>query len=232
MTSQSMHEKLLKEAVKSCLDNVEQYLKDARMLIENESYGHAFALTVLGEEELSKAFIYYMCSEGWIPESFIKRVGRRANSHRRKQVIAATFSFTFGITEFFKNLMNSSKEEGEGDPRKTIEIANKKLKEAMDYMQKNKDEMKSRMDQFLERFATLEEDKEKGLYVDVIIEEGVFTSPKSLEKDVVEEHLAQVKKQFQFVKPLLMMTLSPSERKQAKALIKESGILQGFLEAI
>ena len=230
MTSQNVQEKLLKNAVQSCLGNVEQYLKDARMLIENESYGHAFALTVLGEEELSKAYIYYMCSEGWVPESFIKRVGRRANSHRRKQVIAATLSFTLEIIQFFKNIVDSSKEEG--DLRKTIEIANKKLKEAMDYMEKNKDEMKSRMDQFLERFATLEEDKEKGLYVDVIIKEGAFTSPKSLEKDMVEEHLAQVRKQFQFVKPLLMTTLSPSERNQAKALIKESGILQEFLEAI
>lgn len=231
MTSQSVHEKLLKEAVKSCLDNVEQYLKDARMLIENRSYGHAFALTVLGEEELSKAFIYCMCSEGWVPESFIKRVGKRANSHRRKQVIAATLFFTLEIIQFFKNIVDLSKKEGEGDLRKSIEIANKKLKEAMDYMQKNKDEMKSRMDQFFERFATLEEDKEKGLYVDVKIE-GVFTSPESLEKGMVEEHLAQVRKQFQFVKPLLMMTFSPSEKKQAKALIKESEFLQEFLEVI
>lgn len=229
MTSKNVKEKLLKKAVQSCLNNVEQYLKDARLLIENESYGHAFALTVLGEEELSKAFIYYMCSEGLVSENFTKRVGRRSKSHRRKQGIAAALFFTFEIVQFFKKIVDSSREEGERDPRKSIEIVNKKLQDAMDYMEKNKDEMKIRMDQFFERFATLEEDKEKGLYVDVKIEQGVFSSPESLEKDMVEEHLAKVRKQFQFVKPVLMMTLSPSERKQVKALIEASEILQVFL---
>jgi AbiV family abortive infection protein len=211
---------------------VEQYLKDAHLLVKNGSYGHVFALTVLGEEELSKAFIYHMCSEGLLPESVVERMGKNRNSHRRKQEIAATLAFTFEIVQFFQRIADSSKKEGEEDLKKSLEITSRKLKETMDHVEKNKDEIRSRMFQFLERFATLEEDKEKGLYVDVKIEDGVLTSPDSLEKNTVEKHLAQVKKRFQFAKPFLMTSIPPSETKRVRVLLEESGILKDFLKMI
>jgi AbiV family abortive infection protein len=77
--------KFLKKSVQLCLDNVEQYIMDAQFLVENGSYGHAFALAVLGEEELSKSFIYYTCSEGFLPVDIVKKVGRTRESHIRKQ---------------------------------------------------------------------------------------------------------------------------------------------------
>lgn len=54
MTEESTSGKLLKEAVKLCLDNAEQFIKAGELLINNRSYGHAFALAVLGEEEADK----------------------------------------------------------------------------------------------------------------------------------------------------------------------------------
>jgi AbiV family abortive infection protein len=36
------------------LENAEQYLKDAEILIAFRSYGHAYGLVVLGEEEFGK----------------------------------------------------------------------------------------------------------------------------------------------------------------------------------
>lgn len=223
-----MTKKLLKEAVQLCLDNVEQYIKDAQLLVENGSYGHAFALTVLGEEELSKAYIYYTCSEGLLPENFVKRVGRTRESHIRKQAIVATLTMTYKIVELMKGIVKSSWEQAGGDLEKRGKIARKKLKATVENLRKNKDNFYK----FLERFATLEEDKEMGLYVDVNIAQGVLSSPKSLEKDKVEKHLAQVKKLFEFTRPLLMLTIPPSEIERAKVLMTESGILKDFLNAM
>ena len=46
-----------------CLENVEQYHKDAELLIAIRSYGHALALVVLSEEEFAKAIMCHLWSE-------------------------------------------------------------------------------------------------------------------------------------------------------------------------
>lgn len=80
-------EKLLKDAVKSCVCNVEQFIKDAELLLDIGSYGHAFALAVLGKEEFAKGVTYYACSEGILPTNILKEVGRRRDSHIMKLAI-------------------------------------------------------------------------------------------------------------------------------------------------
>lgn len=230
MTKRIMPEGLLKEGVQACLDNVEQYIEDAQLLVENGSYGHGFALAVLAEEELSKAWIYYMCSEGILPKTFIKKVGKTRHSHIRKQAMAGTLALTYKFIELFKGIVESSWEESREDLRKRFEIARKKLKETLDDIRKNEEKYRNQLFQFFERVATLEQDKEKGLYVDVNVKKGVLTSPKSLEKDMVEKHLAQVRETFEFLKPLLMLTLPPSERKRAKAFMTEHGELEKLLD--
>ena len=225
-----MTEKLLKEAVQLCLDNVEQYIKDAQLLVENGSYGHAFALAVLGEEELSKAFIYHMCSEGFLPEDIAKRVGRTRDSHVRKQALAGTLTLTYKIVELLQSIVKSSWEQAPKDLKKRREIVHEKLKETVDSMRRNKGKLKQRMFEFFERIATLEEDKESGLYVDVDITEGTLSSPKSLEKDKVEKHLAQVKRMFEFTKPLLTMAIPSSEKELLKTQMTESDMKE-FLKA-
>lgn len=224
-----MTEKLLKEAVQLCLDNVEQYIKDAQLLVENGSYGHAFALAVLSEEELSKAYIYHACSEGLLPEDIVKRVGRTRESHIRKQAIAGAFTLSYKFVEFMQSIVKSSWEQAGPDLKKRRQIVHEKLKETMDNIRKNKDKLRHRIFEFMERVATLEKDKQKGLYVDVDIAQVVLHSPKLLKKDQVEKHLGQVKELFEFSRPLLMLTLPPSERKRAKAFLTKSGILEDFL---
>jgi len=58
----------------ACLDNVRQYIKDAKKLMEIESYGHAYALLVVGMEELAKAFAYNAAGTNQIlPEPLVQR---------------------------------------------------------------------------------------------------------------------------------------------------------------
>lgn len=218
-----MTEKLLKEAVQLCLDNVEQYIKDAQLLVENGSHGHAFALAVLSEEELSKAFIYYMCSEELLPNDLVKRVGRTRGSHMRKQGIALTLILVSKVSEIMQSIVKSSLEQAGENTEKRKQIAYKKLKEIMDNMKKHKD-----IFDFLEQDPTFQEDKEKGLYVDVNIEQGILTSPKSLEKDKAEKQLAQIKKIFELTKPLLKLTFPSSAKEYLKKLVTESGFIEAM----
>ena len=48
----------IEEGVNRCLDNAESLLKDAQLLLNNGSYGHAMFLAVSAVEETSKAFMY------------------------------------------------------------------------------------------------------------------------------------------------------------------------------
>ena len=47
---------VFKKGREDCYKNVEQYLKDIELLIENDSLEHAFALSVIAEEELAKGY--------------------------------------------------------------------------------------------------------------------------------------------------------------------------------
>jgi len=101
-------------------------------------------------------------------------------------------------------------------------IVKQKLKEAADDIREQGISKRGEMYELLERFATLQEDKNKGLYVDFDFEKKELTSPKSLKKDEVEKYLSQVKSRFEFVKPLLTMSFTPSEKKLAKAQLREA----------
>lgn len=213
-----------------CLDNVEQYIKDVRLLVRNESCGHAFAFIVLGQEELAKAYIYHMCSEGLLPKSVIEKIARTRGSHIRKQIIAGTLAFVHTIVHFFQRLAEFAWEQAGDNYNKRLEIVGKKLKETTNDLKRNQDQYKKRMFEFLEELATLEEDKQSGLYVDVDITEGTLSSPKSLERHRVEEHLARLVTLFEFMKPLLVVKLPQSERRRMKTIMKQSGMLKDFLE--
>jgi len=49
------------------LENAEQWIKDAKSLIENSSFGHASALLRFGCEELAKAYLCWVSSERIFP---------------------------------------------------------------------------------------------------------------------------------------------------------------------
>jgi len=53
---------------KVCIANAEQLLKDAILLRENNSFGHALSLSILGFEELGKAFFAFNIYTGSIKE--------------------------------------------------------------------------------------------------------------------------------------------------------------------
>jgi len=58
---------LYAEATKLSLDNAEQWIKDAKLLIENSSFGHASALLRFSCEETAKAYVCWLTSEKILP---------------------------------------------------------------------------------------------------------------------------------------------------------------------
>lgn len=58
---------LYTEATKLSFENAEQWIKDAKLLIKNSSYGHANALLRFGCEEIAKAYVCWLTSEKILP---------------------------------------------------------------------------------------------------------------------------------------------------------------------
>lgn len=58
---------LYAKAMKMSLENAEQWIKDARLLMENSSFGHADALLRIADEELAKTHICWLTSEKMLP---------------------------------------------------------------------------------------------------------------------------------------------------------------------
>ena len=58
---------LYTEATKMSLENAEQWIKDATLLLDNSSFGHASALLRFACEELAKAYLCWLSSERIFP---------------------------------------------------------------------------------------------------------------------------------------------------------------------
>ena len=66
--------RLYSKAAKSSLENAEQWLKDARLLLEDGSFGHANALLRFAVEEGAKALVCWYASEEMLPvEHYLTR---------------------------------------------------------------------------------------------------------------------------------------------------------------
>jgi AbiV family abortive infection protein len=89
MSSNSVHLK----ARDACVENVLQYIEDAKKLIEAKSYAHAYALLVIGQEELGKAFAYHTATTAEVPmdvaEQFIKMHTKNVKDQRTGEIVKA-----------------------------------------------------------------------------------------------------------------------------------------------
>lgn len=73
-----------KDAVDACKWNIEQYIKDIKLLLDSESYGHAYALSVICLEEISKLYIFFDVSTGQISKEFYKKNHKMVRNHEAK----------------------------------------------------------------------------------------------------------------------------------------------------
>ena len=135
---------LYAQATRLSLKNAEQWIKDAKLLIENSSFGHASALLRFACEEIAKSYVCWFTSEKiWPAENKVVRDAFR--EHRVKnQVIIGLFYTLMWISN--KNL---HKEVTKG----RLEPSDEEIIEAYE--------------QFEELLDAMEKMRQKALYVDL-----------------------------------------------------------------
>lgn len=211
----------LKDAVELCLGNAEQYIKDAEMLIESSSFGHAYAFGILAYEEMGKAvgcsirvFLYRYVNKDVLDKK--KWRNKRQNplmDHTKKQKIMKVIDTVIESLHslFSAEELEISKEDKKDitkyfsdSPDSIIEL----IQLASSYISEFKadlEDLSEESDRTAKEF-TLEEEKWRGLYVDY--KEGKFISPKTVGRDDAIRFLADVKKSLGRIKTVSIMILA------------------------
>lgn len=153
----------VEEGVKRCLDNARSLLKDARLLLKNDSAGHALLFVISAIEETSKALI---CS------------GIRTGIKSAEEAIRDLFKHPPKLNLFISYLIAAAMEDVFAKRRNRIfhpEHPDKPLN-IDNFVEMAQDSKKAHSDLWKDRLAAL--------YVD--IKNGRWTSPSEIERSKVE----------------------------------------------
>lgn len=92
--NQRKKREMFREYTIKCFDNARQFIQDAELLINHQSYGHAYALLILGFEEWAKAMSGFIIHSGGVdaPDNESRSIWR---DHLVKQHFG--YIFVFGI---------------------------------------------------------------------------------------------------------------------------------------
>ncbi len=147
----------LKTVSLACLKNSSEFLRDADLLNQQGSHGHATALAIIALEELAKAQIYYMSAYNLIEITPI--IKKTLNDHTKKYKYLAGLDFVY---YYVKQLSQSA------------DTTKMSSKEIMDFIiektEKSKDDSTEEF-KVLKRseseFGKLREIRESALYVEL-----------------------------------------------------------------
>ena len=191
----------LNELIRLCLQNAERFIKDAELLIDDDSYDHALALTILADEELAKLSIYHVGSLGLIKiyynGKYVYIYGEKINikNHKQKQSFQSVlYLFNWCLEPLFEELFEIKKNYKEDIEKDTfIEIMNRHTERILRSTEEGTPEEKEVKRQ-MDRFNTLEKIKQSALYVD--IKDGKTTSPQSITQNMVIDYISEVKRRL------------------------------------
>lgn len=153
----------VEEGVRRCLDNTNSLLKDARLLLENDSVGHALFFVISSIEETSKALIYSGKRTG------IKRAGGTKKdliNHHPKLDLFISYLIAAAMEDVFAKRRNRIFHPERPDEPLNID----------NFVEMAQDSKKARSDLWKDRLAALYVDRKN----------GIWTSPSEIEKSKVE----------------------------------------------
>ena len=207
------------KASEECLKNARQFVKDAERLIESSSFGHAFSLLVLADEEMGKSLMFLFSLFGLsLKRSFLR-------SHARKQFVQLGMSLAWTILDLLRieNIMKAAREVKDVEKRKLLIVEEMKKIAEMD-----EDEMRNRLQPAIEETMTLFKDldirKQRGLYVE-LHNDGAVTTPNDVSEEEVSQYLDSVKSRLSkmdLVIPSKEEVISISEQELGKALKRQT----------
>ncbi len=175
------------KASEECLKNARQFVKDAERLIESSSFGHAFSLLVLADEEMGKSLMFLFSLFGLsLKRSFLR-------SHARKQFVQLGMSLAWTILDLLRieNIMKAAREVKDVEKRKLLIVEEMKKIAEMD-----EDEMRNRLQlrigETVDLFKDLDTRKQRGFYVE-LNDDGEITTPTDISEEEVLQYLGSVK---------------------------------------
>lgn len=209
---------MLRRIAVLCWKNAEQYVKDAEVLIKKRSYGHAFALAVLAEEELSKAVMYYLCSEG----IFGIEGGWRRDSlrHVRKQNFAFGIAFLYEISLIVEEAVEYAQRKAKRNGREFNQILEKKMAEIIQKEQKLFASNQGDVYEHLRHFEELQKKREKAMYVEANLQKKEGTSPRDFNKSESRQYVSHVKERVDVLRDEITEKMKPRDRQLAMYFMK------------
>jgi len=156
----------IEEGVRRCLDNAKSLLKDAHLLLKNDSAGHALFFVVSSAEETSKALIYAGIRSGlWGAE----KAKKDTVFHASKLDLFISYAIATAMEDVFTKRRNRVFHSER--PDKPLDIDN--------FVEMAQNLKKAQKDLWNERLAALYTDRR----------DGNWTSPCEIEKSKVETWL-------------------------------------------
>jgi len=189
-TTDNASQNILQLVINWSLENAETFLSDAKLLIENSSFGHSLALMVLALEEVGKAVYCNWARNGLIKvdDDFFKNL----KDHKTKQRVFREIE-RLAILKTEINTCQKTKRRRRYQLKSNYEIFRfiTEIEESTRFKS---------IDAF---YGELEKMKQLALYVDVD-ENGVPSAPSFFASDRCKEYLDFVQKRFTLVKDALL----------------------------
>lgn len=150
---------LYTEATKKSLENAEQWMKDATLLLDNSSFGHASALLRFACEELAKAYLCWLSSERIFPiENKVVRDAFGKHETKNQVIIGVIYALMW-----------------RSDYPTQIEPSDQEIIEAYN--------------QLKGMIASTEKMRQKAIYVDIIWDKNQVQTPLTITKKEVNSVL-------------------------------------------
>lgn len=205
-------------------------IEDAKILIKNNSYGHAYSLASLAIEEFSKYQLCLSLSIDFVPEQIKQEIWEKIRNHIFKIEMfkgRLFLQYTFGeiyfrpleIEEQINNLDLNH------DEKVKIIVQHKKdILERIKNLAFNKGEEANKFDKWMKILEKLNLEKQKGFYVD--IENTKITSPLDIKKEKVDELITFFENELLIISKYaeLNNNLSEDKKNELYELAKESYI--------
>jgi AbiV family abortive infection protein len=156
----------------ACVENVLQYIKDAKKLIEYESYAHAYALLIIGQEELGKAFAYHSAATAEVQkdvaEQIIKLHTKNVKDQKTGEIVKA---HVIKLQQYrFLSKLSKLQEAMEKKSSATEAVLSvfSEYREGIKAIEKgDKKELKKQLDKLVAKDEEINRSKMDALYVDV-----------------------------------------------------------------
>lgn len=221
----SEQEAFLRKVAIESYKNSERFVKDAEILLKKKSYAHAFALAILGEEELAKAAMYSNAADGTVG---IEGKWRKdlSKSHTTKQIVAFGIALMYELILITADAADFAKKKAKGNVEKARQIYEKKYQEFLQEEQNMFAQRRGDVYEHLEIFERLQQKREKAMYVDASLEEKRISSPKSLKKSTAKRYISHVKERLDVLRGSISRKASASEKKMA--ILARNAVLNQF----